>query len=710
MTAPDIAPDISLVLNIHDETPYLRRTLRSCEEAARYAAAAGVTVELVAVLDRPPAATRDWMAAWRSDAFAACNQVEVDHGSLALSRNAGVAAARGRWVATGDADDLISYNFLAEMAAHAARSAPRTILMPAYVAQFGAEYGVVSYYDLEIVTPLLFIQAHPYVSRLFAERSLLAALPYEDVGRDGYAYEDWHFACEALAAGCGFAVAPRTILFYRRRAGSMLAEADRRSVRQIRPSRLFLPSVYRAVAGAAARQAMATDPPQPRPAVTAALDAACNAFRDSGAFAELTFAANAIDPAVDLRALRDGGRWSPAGEPLEAGLLYHAACAELGDAPYTDIVLLPWLGIGGAEKYLMQIMQALAAGPTPARCLVICGEPGPPADGRDRLPPGTALVDLWHLGVPASDHAVDLVTLKLIQALGPGCRLHLKMSIFAHRFVSRFAPVLRGREIVYYRFSDTLYRERGRRYLAASGFGFISDNFAILTRIVTDSESMAAQDRDRFGVAPDKWAPLRARCEPTITTAAAEARARTRHGRLIWASRLDWEKRPELLLAIDDALVRHGLDVAIDIHGGPVLGGIDPARFKGRPHLRYRGGFAGFAALDTACADGLLYTTAFDGLPNVVLEAMAAGLPVIAPACGGLPEAVIPGETGMLLDDDPDEQRLAEAYADAIATLLADAGLRIRLSRNALDLIAERHSPAAHQARVEQIFRGDHGH
>jgi colanic acid/amylovoran biosynthesis glycosyltransferase len=60
-----------------------------------------------------------------------------------------------------------------------------------------------------------------------------------------------------------------------------------------------------------------------------------------------------------------------------------------------------------------------------------------------------------------------------------------------------------------------------------------------------------------------------------------------------------------------------------------------------------------------------------DGIPNVVIEAMAAGLPVVGTRAAGLEEAVVPGRTGALCD-----QRDPEGLADAIASLVADpAGL-----------------------------------
>src|SRR5207248_3296495 len=67
-----------------------------------------------------------------------------------------------------------------------------------------------------------------------------------------------------------------------------------------------------------------------------------------------------------------------------------------------------------------------------------------------------------------------------------------------------------------------------------------------------------------------------------------------------------------------------------------------------------------------------------DGLPNVVLEAMASGRPVVGSDIAAIATAVQHGETGFLVPPG----RPAE-LAGALRTLVAQPALRDRLGRNA---------------------------
>lgn len=95
----------------------------------------------------------------------------------------------------------------------------------------------------------------------------------------------------------------------------------------------------------------------------------------------------------------------------------------------------------------------------------------------------------------------------------------------------------------------------------------------------------------------------------------------------------------------------------------------------------------------------LVLSSLQEGFPNVVLEAMAAGLPVVATDVGGLPEIVQQGETGWLVPP-----KDIKALADAISHLLAHDALRIAFGRAGRKRAEESFSMAATVEQHERVF------
>ena len=98
-------------------------------------------------------------------------------------------------------------------------------------------------------------------------------------------------------------------------------------------------------------------------------------------------------------------------------------------------------------------------------------------------------------------------------------------------------------------------------------------------------------------------------------------------------------------------------------------------------------------------ADASLLTSSWENFPHTVVEALAAGTPVIATAVGGVPELVRDGENGLLVPAGDHD-----ALAAAIRRLIGEPGLRERLAAAAAPSV-EHLRPEVLYARLEAILR-----
>jgi glycosyltransferase involved in cell wall biosynthesis len=218
-------------------------------------------------------------------------------------------------------------------------------------------------------------------------------------------------------------------------------------------------------------------------------------------------------------------------------------------------------------------------------------------------------------------------------------------------------------------------------------------------------EKIAAADFvacvSRFGMAqamrlipPDKWRKLSiVRCGIDLADLPASSNQRNEGERplqVIAVGRLSPEKGQAGLLDAIAMLRDRGLDVALTLVGdGPEeaslhaqvdrleLGAL--VRFVGRQDERT-------TLTSIAAADVLVLSSFMEGLPVVLMEAMALGIPVIATRVAGIPELVRDEVSGLLFD--PADWA---ALADAIAKLAADPSLRKKLA-------------AAGRQRIEKDF------
>ncbi len=206
--------------------------------------------------------------------------------------------------------------------------------------------------------------------------------------------------------------------------------------------------------------------------------------------------------------------------------------------------------------------------------------------------------------------------------------------------------------------------------------------------------------------APEDWPRLEVSYLGVDTAVFAPAPFRERPApfRIASVGSLDPVKGHPILLEALETLVRGGRDVRLEIAGdGPRRAALE--RDAARRGLADRVVFHGFLNQDRLRAlyrssDALAMASFAEGLPVVLMEAMAMEIPCVAPWIAGIPELIEPGVHGLLVA--PSD---APALARALAALVDSPELRRRLGQAARRRVLDEFDLDRNTARLAEIFR-----
>jgi glycosyltransferase involved in cell wall biosynthesis len=188
-----------------------------------------------------------------------------------------------------------------------------------------------------------------------------------------------------------------------------------------------------------------------------------------------------------------------------------------------------------------------------------------------------------------------------------------------------------------------------------------------------------------------------------LTAEDAKKRLGIQAGRLVVGAvgRLSGEKGFADLIRCADQLLRNGLDLELLIVGdGDQKDSLQAliGRLGRQDRIRLLGYRADTLSLYEAM-DVFALSSVREGLPNVVLEAMAMEVPVVATRIAGVPDLIRDGDNGYLVAPEAPTEMLR-----ALARLLADVSLRAHFAAAARRCVEARHSFAGRMEQVRVLY------
>ncbi|WP_454752345.1 glycosyltransferase family 4 protein [Cupriavidus necator] len=376
--------------------------------------------------------------------------------------------------------------------------------------------------------------------------------------------------------------------------------------------------------------------------------------------------------------------------PLQSkpGELYAECYPAIRDLRPDVIILVPWLKHGGADQGILHHASAVVAEGKAVLIIATLSEDSP---WSSRLPEGAVFLPFGKLAqhLPADTQRTVLARILLQSAAKT---IHLINSPQGWDVVRHHGKSFRamGKAIFASVFCDD-YDSQGVRWSYADLY--FPSCLPYLDGIFCDTRSYPKELVRRFGVNAEIVHTL---YFPHALTLDPHYRAVPSRS-ILWAGRFSRQKRVDLLERIAAAMP----DVQFAVHGC----GSSPEELVFAKRLAALGNVTvsgSFDSLHTLVTEGryaaFLYTSAWDGLPIVLLDATVAGLPIVASSVGGVGEFVS-GETGILVEE-PDE---VDAYVRGLRLLIDDPKRGRELWEQAVNLLAGRHATESFRAAVGAI-------
>jgi glycosyltransferase involved in cell wall biosynthesis len=174
---------------------------------------------------------------------------------------------------------------------------------------------------------------------------------------------------------------------------------------------------------------------------------------------------------------------------------------------------------------------------------------------------------------------------------------------------------------------------------------------------------------------------------------------------LLCIGRLVEQKGPLLLVEAAGKLRDRGVDFSLVLVGdGPMRGEVERLidRLKLMDRVRLAGWLSKAAVRQALIESRAMVLPSFaEGLPVVIMEALAIGRPVITTYVAGIPELVVPGESGWLVPAGSVDD-LVEALAQAMAATPEELE---RMGRAGSKKVAARHDAAIEAGKIAGLIR-----
>ena len=675
--------DLSIIITAHHEGILSHKTILSVLAGVSQLDKSNISYEIIVSMDNPDQATEEYYQRYQNDSR--FNILKVSYGNVSDSRNNAIQQAKGKYVALLDGDDMVSKDWYIRAYRLAESKKTPSIIHPNYQIQFGPGKEFINIWKMgsslgKEEDAIISVQYNRWPSPLLANKEIFDEVKYKRPV-NGYGYEDFCFNTDTLDKGYVHYVAPKTCFYYRRLLSGKQNEHivnytllpytnffDIESAKKWHvPDKINVKGNNKEDGSKklSIRQTKLYKAIRTTKLATFIIEKNLGTVREAlykkkikllpswliEDWKEINKIDHQLWPTVDAVSTT---RFHPRSfdqngpDAKRVGYKYAKLCRQFTKKPDYIIFTYDPLGAGGTEKVMANYINALKQQHPNWHFAVMRKKP-------DNFPFGVP-EDVDFVDFFGELEGMDLYEKKIVLD-----RLMVQLQVKRlHCFFNGFAEYdIMFKWVKHHK--DFLVKNNYKVYISWFMNEWVPDSekgrilsfadpylriiYPAVTKVMTDNGTIIDQvietnayDRDKFVV----------HHQPMNITELVKPRQINpdKPLRVLWASRLSYQKRPDILKEIAQKVDPN--QIKIDVFGreqnyrGSFLSGI--------PALEYKGHFNGLSSLPLSDYDVFLYTSQVDGMPNVLLEAAAAGLPIVASNDGGVSEFIKDGKTGKLVE------------------------------------------------------------
>lgn len=699
--------DLSIIVTAHNEGLYLHKTILSLKRALELVPE--TNYEFILSLDNPDSETIRIANIFKNDK--AFEIFKSSFGNPADNRNFAVSKAKGEICSIIDGDDLVSRKWFKNGLEILNRN-KNSIVRPEIHAMFGMHTNSLAIWRMrdsstKEIDAIQMSYWNPWTLPLIAKTTTLKDNTFK-APRPGFGFEDYLFNCDAIVKGTQILIAPETTLFYRQRPHVSVSTKHYNTILDYSP--LFDIEFIKSIKlpeqpqnKASIKQRIANNFKR---GYRFAFDTAKKSHRIKRLLSPtatkilykrqlLRLPSFLIKDWLEINKIEN--QLYPSKESVTQvqyhpltfnqfenlyGIIYKKLCDQISGNRLDYLFLAPAMsGRGGTEKLIANYIRAIKDIHPEWQIGMLSTRPFNDLTLNYFKDLDVDMLDFGKFTQNVGEYEKNIIWSRiLIQS--DVKNIHLLNDEYWYRWFSEHKDIVREEKI---KLNISLFmREFSFEKDRISSFAdpYLVSVWDIVNLVFTDNQKIIDQALENNAFEKSKF---RVHYQPENLDFHAPKLIDTskKKFKILWASRVAFQKRPDLLKKISNILPEN---FEIDAYGIIEKKQYSEKYFN-NSRVNYKGGFNGVKSLNIDDYDAYLYTSQTDGIPNILLEISAAGLPIVASDIGGIHEFIENDKSGILV-----EMENIKGYADSLKFFFENPELAKKMAKKSQENIKKQHS------------------